>query len=190
MPQTTDLPGKLVDPDSGLRSWNGHLLLPGHQDRDAALQAVVTRYPNVHDVMDISPAFHEHVNSTGPHGWTLGGSTPVTIFVLHRREADEEPAHEPGPGDEPHRDWATPLQVDTYLRTILSEDTYLRFQHALCGRAVAAAAAEQRMHAAHWSVKRALSAGDELQWRAAADHVDPMKSARRWPGELVRFDKP
>ncbi|PSK57956.1 hypothetical protein B0E38_01801 [Streptomyces sp. 111WW2] len=73
----------------------------------------------------------------------------------------------------PSRFHATPAEVDTYLRTILAEDVYLRFQQALGDAALAeavedaatvrAAADNEGMYNAHW----------REGWDDAIQRIDP-----------------
>jgi hypothetical protein len=78
--------------------------------------------------------------------------------------------------DLPSRFRATPAQIDKYLRRILAEDTYLRFQQAIGNGAVEEAAKDLRMkHAAN-------NAGAD--WLDAADHIDPLKGGGHYPSQL------
>lgn len=93
-----DGPGTLLDPVSGLRSWNGHIVLVGHLDQDDAIRRVSTRYPAVHSKFDLGRAFQEHVHLV-PCGGALQwlfcradaeGALPVTVFFPHRLDEDND----------------------------------------------------------------------------------------------------
>lgn len=193
MPDTTDLPGNLVDPATGLRAWNGRLILPGHVDKGRARAIVLARYPEADTSTELSPAFHEHIQFNEPYGcWVFGSDVPVTVLLIQPRdEEDQDDEPEPQTSDEPDPELATPAQVDAYLRQLLAPETYLRYQQALCGRAVGQAAAEQRLQAAHRSVTGApLPEYVVRGWQDAANHVDPLKAGgRRWPAELIELGR-
>lgn len=101
-------------------------------------------------------------------------STPLSEPLL----ADMTPQDPAAP---PSRFSATPAQVDTYLRTILAEDTYLRYQQTIGGLAVEEAARDQRMHAADMQLHKPMVA-DVV--RDTADLVDPLKGGGPYPSQL------
>jgi len=79
--------------------------------------------------------------------------------------------------EKPSRFSATPADVDRYLRTILAEDTYLKFQRVIGDIAVEEAAKDLRMqHAAREA---------DVEWLDAADHIDPMKGGGHYPSQLL-----
>lgn len=85
----------------------------------------------------------------------------------------------------PGRFDATPAEIDQHLRRILAEDVYLRYQQTIGGLAVAEAAREQRMQAAHRSVTGGpLPEYVQRGWRDAADHTDPAKGGGPYPSQL------
>lgn len=78
---------------------------------------------------------------------------------------------------EPSRFSATPAEVDRYLRQILAEDTYLRYQQVIGDCAVEEATKDLRMEHA---------SGDANScWLQAADHIDPMKDGGHYPSQLL-----
>jgi hypothetical protein len=86
----------------------------------------------------------------------------------------------------PSRTDATPAQVDAYLRTILTEDTYLRFQQAIGDHAIAqtvedtdavrAAADNEGLYNNDW----------REGWDDYRDRVDPDQNAP-YPVKLIAF---
>lgn len=83
------------------------------------------------------------------------------------------------------RFYATPADVDLFLREHLAEDTLLRYQQAIGGRAVSEAAKDIRMES------HSPLAGGKFQegMRFAADHVDPLKGGGHWPAQLITFGR-
>lgn len=81
---------------------------------------------------------------------------------------------------------ATPAEVDAYLRTILAEDTYLRYQQTIGSRATWEAARDLRMDATQ--IQLSNPAGADLV-RADADRIDPMKRSNGgpYPSALVNL---
>lgn len=88
--------------------------------------------------------------------------------------------------DLPSRLHATPAEVDTYLRTILAEDTYLRYQQTIGEHALAetvedvqtirAAADNEGLYNADWR-----EGWDDVIDRIAPDHNGPC------PVKLIEF---
>lgn len=77
----------------------------------------------------------------------------------------------------PSRFSATPAEIDRYLRRILAEDTYLRYQRTIGNLAVEEAAKDLRMeHAA---------GGGHPQWLRAANHIDPPRARCDYPSQLL-----
>ncbi|MER7815586.1 hypothetical protein [Streptomyces sp. NPDC096153] len=84
---------------------------------------------------------------------------------------------------------ATPLQVEEHLATVITEDAHLRYQQALCGRAVEMAARDIRMDANKAMVDgapRALTTGA----LNAADSIDPMRCGPLYPTKRITFARP
>lgn len=79
----------------------------------------------------------------------------------------------------PSRFAATPAEVDAYLRRILAEDTYLRYQQAISAAAVTEAVAEQRT----LNPDRDPDFTEGVEW--AASEVDPAQLGGPWPGSLI-----
>ncbi|MFD7661311.1 hypothetical protein [Streptomyces sp. NPDC059788] len=81
----------------------------------------------------------------------------------------------------PSRLSATPAEVDVYLRKILAEDTYLRYQQAIGGRSVEEAAKDIRTEThTPWASQLYLNG-----MAFAADHIDPLKGGGRYPSQLL-----
>ena len=86
----------------------------------------------------------------------------------------------------PNRFTATPAEVDAYLRTILAEDTYLRFQQTIGEHAIAqtvedvdavrAAADDEGLYSNAW----------REGWDDYRDRVDPDQNGP-YPVKLVEF---
>lgn len=85
----------------------------------------------------------------------------------------------------PSRFTATPAEVDAYLRTILAEDTYLRYQQAIGDRAVEEAAKDIRMETASLKAHGVLELDKDWAASDAADHVDPLKGGGPYPSQLL-----
>lgn len=88
--------------------------------------------------------------------------------------------------DLPSRFTATPAEVDTYLRAILAEDTYLRFQQAIGEHAIAQTVEDV-------AVVRAAADNEGLynnDWREGwddyRDRVDPDRNGP-YPVKLIDF---
>lgn len=77
----------------------------------------------------------------------------------------------------PSRFYATPAQVDAFLREHLSEDVLRAHQWAI-GDAAAHDAAED--------IRQALTGGSAAE---AADRIDPAKGGGHWPARLVTFEE-
>lgn len=83
----------------------------------------------------------------------------------------------------PSRFTATPLDVDVYLRQILAEDVYLRYQQVIGNLAVSEAARDARMGAALRQVGGEPSMAELV--REVADEIDPRKGAGPYPAVLL-----
>jgi len=88
--------------------------------------------------------------------------------------SSQTPGQTPEP---PSRFSATPAEVDRFLRLILAEDTYLRYQRAIGNRAVEEAAKDLRVEVA--------SREADVEWIDAADHIDPLKGGGHYPSALL-----
>ena len=85
----------------------------------------------------------------------------------------------------PSRFAATPAEVDQHLRRILAEDTYVRFQQAIGGQAVAEAAQGARDHVEGADISGSPVSSDYVKgWLAGADHLDPTKDGGPYPSQL------
>lgn len=95
------------------------------------------------------------------------------------------------------RFYATPEEVDRFLREKLAEDVYLRYQQVIGAAAVREAACGLRAQAArdreHAQDSGALGSGSRVSAVAlegAAEAVDPDYHAGPWPSVLVRRFNP
>jgi hypothetical protein len=85
----------------------------------------------------------------------------------------------------PSRFHATPAQIDAFLRHHFAEDTLLRYQQAIGGRAVTEAARDIRSDTNLRKTEgenRLAKYGREL-----ADLVDPLKDGGPYPSELINL---
>lgn len=111
--------------------------------------------------------------------------TRATQELHHGEWHDVElPASEKVADKLPSRFHATPADVDRYLRTILAEDTYLRYQQVIGGEAVEEAAKDLRMEA-NAGAAEGMSSVLFAAFTKAADHIDPMKSGGPFPSTLL-----
>ncbi|GAA1887559.1 hypothetical protein GCM10009837_06580 [Streptomyces durmitorensis] len=78
-----------------------------------------------------------------------------------------------------------PSEVHRFLSTRLAEDVHLRYQQAVGGRAVEEAAKDLRMAAASLEVHSEQVT--PLEYRNAADEIDPLKGGGPFPSTLIRF---
>jgi hypothetical protein len=90
-----------------------------------------------------------------------------------------------GPAGLPSRFAATPAQVDQYLRTILAEDTYLRYQQTIGDLAVEEAAKDIRMETASLKAHGVLEPDKDWAASSAADHIDPLRGGGHYPSKLL-----
>jgi hypothetical protein len=81
----------------------------------------------------------------------------------------------------PARLSATPAEIDRHLRRILAEDVYLRYQHAIGGRAVTEAADDVRTTDLPQDYVDIFDSG--TQW--AATLVDPKTGGGPYPSQLL-----
>jgi hypothetical protein len=79
---------------------------------------------------------------------------------------------------------ATPAEIDRYLRQILAEDTYLRYQQTIGNLAVEEAAKDLRIEHAGASVGTKEGVR-HIAWLDAADHIDPAKGGGHYPSRLL-----
>lgn len=80
----------------------------------------------------------------------------------------------------PSRFKATPAEVDVFLRMILAEATYLRYQQAIGGGAAGEAAKNVRAYSApHYRYGYPSAA------RYFADLIDPLKGGGPYPSQLL-----
>jgi hypothetical protein len=77
------------------------------------------------------------------------------------------------PGARPSRFHATPAEVDTYLRTILAEDVYLRFQQAIGAAALAEAVEDAGAVRAAADSEGLYNADWREGWDDAIQRVNP-----------------
>jgi hypothetical protein len=89
----------------------------------------------------------------------------------------------------PSRLHATPAEVDAYLRTILAEDVYLRFQQAIGDHAIAQTVEDtQAVRAA--ADNEGLYSNDWREgWDDVIDRVDPDRGNGPYPVKLIEFPK-
>jgi hypothetical protein len=80
---------------------------------------------------------------------------------------------EPLTAELPSRFHATPAQVDAYLRTILAEDTYLRFQQAIGEHALAETVEDAQTVRASADNDGLYNADWREGWDDAIERVDP-----------------
>ncbi len=114
------------------------------------------------------------------HGWYGGIVEAVEVVEREVTVTRWQPVGEAdGERRSLSRFTATPSEIDDHLGHVLAEDTYLRYQQAVGGRAVSEAAKDLRMEVA--------SREADPAWLDAADHVDPLKGGGYFPAELVEF---
>ena len=89
--------------------------------------------------------------------------------------------------DRPSRFHATPAEVDAYLRTILAEDTLLRYQWAVGDAAAHEAAEEIRAETSRLKGYGVLEPDLFRPCRDAADQIDPATGGGHYPSVLVDF---
>ncbi|MDJ0342240.1 hypothetical protein QMK19_03440 [Streptomyces sp. H10-C2] len=82
---------------------------------------------------------------------------------------------------------ATPAEVDAHLRTVLAEDTYLRYQQAIGNAAVTEAVAEIREETERLKAHQVLEPDKFRPCRDAADQIDPAQGGGPWPGKIVQI---
>jgi hypothetical protein len=80
---------------------------------------------------------------------------------------------------------ATPSEIHQFLANRLPEDVHLNYQRAIGNRAVEEAAKDLRMESAGLEVDGEKTTPRE--YRAAANHIDPLKGGGHYPSELIRF---
>lgn len=85
----------------------------------------------------------------------------------------------------PSRFSATPAEIDRYLRLILAEDTYLRYQRTIGDLAVEEAARDIRMETASLKANGVLEFDKHRPCRDAADQIDPAKGGGHYPSRLL-----
>lgn len=86
----------------------------------------------------------------------------------------------------PSRLNATPAQIDAYLRTILAEDTYLRFQQAIGEHAIAQTVEDAGAVRAGADNEGLYNNDWREGWDDAIERVDPDQNGP-YPVELVKF---
>jgi hypothetical protein len=91
-------PGRVVDEETGLRSWNDHLTFVGHLAAADATARILGHFPRLTERFDLGPAFYEHAHEAplydGPMWLLCGadtdGAVPVTVFVPIRRDTEDD----------------------------------------------------------------------------------------------------
>jgi hypothetical protein len=85
----------------------------------------------------------------------------------------------------PSRFCATPAEVHAFLAERLAEDTHLRYQQVIGGRAASEAARDLRSDANLRQLEGEVE--DAAETRALADLIDPLKHGGPYPSSLIRF---
>lgn len=90
--------------------------------------------------------------------------------------------------DLPSRFHATPADVDAYLRTILAEDTYLRFQQTIGEHAIAQTVEDTDVVRAGADNEGLYNNDWREGWDDYRDRVDPDQNGP-YPVKLIEFPK-
>jgi hypothetical protein len=86
----------------------------------------------------------------------------------------------------PDRFHATPIEVDTYLRTILAEDVYLRFQQTIGEHAIAQTVEDAGAVRASADNEGLYNNAWREGWDDAIGRVDPDQNGP-YPVKLIEF---
>jgi hypothetical protein len=87
----------------------------------------------------------------------------------------------------PSRFNATPAEVDAYLRTILAEDTYLRFQQTIGDHAIAQTVEDAQAVRAAADNEGLFNNGWREGWDDVIDRIDPDRDNGPYPVKLIEF---
>lgn len=168
---------------------NRHRDILRYADVLAAGWSMAWRMPNGHP---LSEQLMRHGDVLAPLSALQGDPVLVHPQLLlnemlraARAESRTQGAEPLREADLPGRFTATPAEVDQHLRRILAEDTYLRYQQAVGGRAVEEAAQDARHFADGANIPgSAFSAQVAESWHGAADYIDPAKGGGLYPSQL------
>lgn len=91
--------------------------------------------------------------------------------------------------ESPSRFYATPAEVDAFLREHFAEDTLLRYQQAI-GNAAVHEATEELRSMANYTYPSPNTFDEKyaegVQW--ATDEIDPANDGGHWPSTLINLD--
>jgi hypothetical protein len=89
--------------------------------------------------------------------------------------------------DLPSRFNATPTEVDTYLRAILAEDVYLRFQQTIGEHAIAQTVEDVQVVRAAADNEGLFNNDWREGWDDVIDRIDPDRDNGPYPVKLIEF---